>query len=1271
LDYSFFGPSGVLRFAPNGGTNITVGSFTDGVNYDVAYAMRPAGIGFFVKGGSQYPNWTLLYLTTVGAGGRYPTIQATGNASIFTAANARVSTQLFIPTPLVSDGFSLAGTTDGAGHEEANGGGGLAWTGATWTVAGGTVSNTPTQGADVIVNGAFAADTNWNKGAGWTIASGLATATNASSDLTASVAPLAIGTWYQTAFTTSAQSLGTVGLVVGGVANLTHNTNATFTETQRASTSAFAVRAATGNTGNVATVSARPLTLSTLFRSVDAGSADGFAETAVTGPTSTSGVQGGLVLNLDSAASPANFIIVYLDGAGNVKVDEAVAGVYTNKVSAAVTYSAGAVLRAARYGTSLDVYYNNLKVGSTLTMTANTNTRYGLFSTYSGNTFDNFVVWPRSGYDVPDQDLTVTRDTGTMYAGTASAKLVAAAGNAANFTQSVNVGDTSTYNLSTYAYTNGSAVTAADLGLYASGSAVTTTYTSAGGGWYQLTGTVTGTASAVGYGVRVKAGKTVYVDNMSLNKYASSGSLTSSIFDTGQGSNWGTLTYTATTPTNTTVSVKARTSNDSLMSGATAFSSCSAITSGSDISSNGCVTDTHRYIQYQLTLANSSTEVTPTFQDVSTVFAASDTTPPSGGSIIYTDGYYTSASVALTVSDGTDADSGVNTSSRIVQRDSATLSNGTCGGYGSFSTITPTGSYPNYTDTTVNSATCYQYQYLVSDNAGNQATYTSTNSAKVDTSLPTTPGTPSTTTPTNSTTQTWIWTAATDAISGIINYAWRVTDNSNNPIISGTTTSLSVVTNLAQGVYNFFVKALSGAGTYGSESQGSLTVDTTAPSGGSITYTNGYYTSASVSLTASDGTDTGGSNINTSSRIVQRKSATLTNGTCGGYGSFGTITVTGTYPNFTDTTVTSATCYQYQYQVSDNAGNQATYTSSNTVYVLSLPLSASSLAQYQSDGIRSIPLGTTLGIASGVILKFGMTSTNSSDTLTPQVEIQQNGIPFTNTPTNTGSALSFTGTPVTGTVTIPSMGGGNYHWQARVINSAGQSSWVAMGGNPDFGVEFPPAANNSSAPTGCSNQAPSSTPDLFQIDTTNTKATVYFAPSGMPYDNYVIRFGPTANNLLYSASFTRGYAPGVIYYTINELSPNTIYYFQVRAGNGCKPGDWGNTLSAKTTGSIKSTSKSYKSLGGFIRSLISFLSPKYTGSAINNSIPTPTAANNGTPGQCTKYTVQLGDSFWTIAQKLLGNGQRYMEIWKANISNYPTLKNSPVIRAGWKLSVGC
>lgn len=224
---------------------------------------------------------------------------------------------------------------------------------------------------------------------------------------------------------------------------------------------------------------------------------------------------------------------------------------------------------------------------------------------------------------------TTTRDTSTTYnSTTGSAKIVGASDQITNFTQSLNVGDTNSYNLSAYAYTSGAAVTSSDAQLFYNGSAISTTYTSVGGGWYQLTGTVTGANESRTYGVQVKAGKTVYLDNISVNNYPSSGSLTSNIFDSGQGSNWGTLTYSATTPTNTTVAVKARTSNSSTMSGADDFSTCSAITSGSDISSNGCVTDTDRYIQYQVTLSSSDLLRTPTFQDVSITFETSDDAGP-------------------------------------------------------------------------------------------------------------------------------------------------------------------------------------------------------------------------------------------------------------------------------------------------------------------------------------------------------------------------------------------------------------------------------------------------------------------------------------------------------------------------------------------------------------------------------------------------------------------------------------------------------------------
>jgi len=50
---------------------------------------------------------------------------------------------------------------------------------------------------------------------------------------------------------------------------------------------------------------------------------------------------------------------------------------------------------------TLDAYYNNAKVGSTVSMTGTpataikSNKLHGAFSTYDGNLFDNFMVRPR------------------------------------------------------------------------------------------------------------------------------------------------------------------------------------------------------------------------------------------------------------------------------------------------------------------------------------------------------------------------------------------------------------------------------------------------------------------------------------------------------------------------------------------------------------------------------------------------------------------------------------------------------------------------------------------------------------------------------------------------------------------------------------------------------------------------------------------------------------------------------------------------------------
>ena len=61
---------------------------------------------------------------------------------------------------------------------------------------------------------------------------------------------------------------------------------------------------------------------------------------------------------------------------------------------------------------------------------------------------------------------------------------------------------------------------------------------------------------------------------------------------------------------------------------------------------------------------------------------SADSTAPAGQSIALAGGpYYTTASVGLTIGSGSDAESGLDLSSAIVERDSATLANGTCGSF--------------------------------------------------------------------------------------------------------------------------------------------------------------------------------------------------------------------------------------------------------------------------------------------------------------------------------------------------------------------------------------------------------------------------------------------------------------------------------------------------------------------------------------------------------------------------------------------------------------
>ena len=115
-----------------------------------------------------------------------------------------------------------------------------------------------------------------------------------------------------------------------------------------------------------------------------------------------------------------------------------------------------------------------------------------------------------------------------------------------------------------------------------------------------------------------------------------------------------------------------------------------------------------------------------------------DASAPSGISASITGGYYTTASVAVTLDDGSDTGSGVDAASGVVERDEAPLDNGdgSCDAFpGSWATVTLSGG----NDTSVVSGTCYRYRYLLSDRVGNQATSGASATAKVDTSAASAP----------------------------------------------------------------------------------------------------------------------------------------------------------------------------------------------------------------------------------------------------------------------------------------------------------------------------------------------------------------------------------------------------------------------------------------------------------------------------------------------------------------------------------------------------
>src|SRR5438477_2051735 len=128
--------------------------------------------------------------------------------------------------------------------------------------------------------------------------------------------------------------------------------------------------------------------------------------------------------------------------------------------------------------------------------------------------------------------------------------------------------------------------------------------------------------------------------------------------------------------------------------------------------------------------------------------------------------------------------------------------------------------------------------------------------------------------------------AAVDGLTGAGSYTWTA------PGAAGAQT----------------VTATNGAGLTAT-ADFTLTPDTAAPSGQTVTLDGGpYYSTTAVPLTLANGTDDG-AGIDAASGLVERAEAPLADGVCGSFGGYSAVTLVGG----TDTTVVSGNCYRYRY----------------------------------------------------------------------------------------------------------------------------------------------------------------------------------------------------------------------------------------------------------------------------------------------------------------------------------------------------------------------
>ena len=105
---------------------------------------------------------------------------------------------------------------------------------------------------------------------------------------------------------------------------------------------------------------------------------------------------------------------------------------------------------------------------------------------------------------------------------------------------------------------------------------------------------------------------------------------------------------------------------------------------------------------------------------------------------------------------------------------------------------------------------------------------------------------------------------------------------------------------------------------------------------------------------------------------------------------------------------------------------------------------------------------------------------------------------------------------------------------------------------------------NNAKPPVCNDQKPGSAPTLLSAVAGFNSVTLTWSKASDPVSYYLMTFGTSSGSQAYGNPNIGN--KDTTSYTVNGLSGGTTYYFKVRAGNGCTPGDFSNELFSTPTG---------------------------------------------------------------------------------------------------------